>query len=180
MDIRYALLLIPLTYVLIPYFLTGSFIILGGVSLFAFISGVIIFAVISNLNIGGGAQAIASGGTFNLGLNSEGGYTLFVIVIGGLFYIGAQVITFVEPITALITWILNALLGVLSWLTGADVTFLQTNMTNIFNSTFTPELDAVYPLGINIAGISIFGALDIIMGCLFILGLYFMVSSRGK
>ena len=45
MDIRYALFLLPLFYVLLPFVLTGSFIILGGVTVLAFISGVILFVI---------------------------------------------------------------------------------------------------------------------------------------
>ncbi len=73
MDIRYALFLLPLFYVVLPFVLTGSFIILGGVTVLAFISGVILFVIISNLHIGGSGDILASGVSGNIGLNNEAG-----------------------------------------------------------------------------------------------------------
>jgi hypothetical protein len=50
---------------------------------------------------------------------------------------------------------------------------------NLSYYTSLGDLGSIYPLGITIDGISVFGALDVIFGSLFILGLYFMISSRG-
>lgn len=179
-DIKYFALIIPIFYVLIPYFITGNFIILGGVSVLAFVTGAIIFVILANINFGGKAEAVASGGAFHIGLNPEGGYSLFVIFVGGLFYLGAQIATFITPIFQLFVLIINAILGAVSFVFGINTSGLSTNLVSGMGSVFNMDLSQVYPLNIMVAGVSFFGTLDILMGCLFILGLYFMISARGK
>jgi hypothetical protein len=177
MDIRYALFLLPLFYVLLPFVLTGSFIILGGVTVLAFISGVILFVIISNLHIGGSGTVLASGVSGNIGLNNEAGYSLFVVCLGGLFYLGAQLTTFITPLLDILIGIVNAILGFIS-IFGINTSGLSTaTFSSLGNSATT--ISNIYPLGITVDNISVFGALDVIMGSLFILGLYFMVASRG-
>lgn len=182
-DIRYAFILFPLIYVILPYFLTGSFIILGGVSLFALITGIIILIIISNLNFGGqenaGALTANEGIGLNIGLSSEGGYSLFVVVIGALFYLGAQVAIFVTPILDMIVGVINSIIGFIGWVFGFSITSLQTSLVYNMGSVASPNLNKVYPLSITIQNISVFGALDVVMAIIFVLGLYFMVSSRG-
>jgi len=182
-DPRYTLLLIPLIYVLIPYFLTGSFIILGGVTVIAFISAALIFIVITNVNFGGALQVIiGTGGGANIGMNNEGGYSLFVVFVGGIFYLGAQLATFFTPILNVLLYIINAIIGFIGWLTGVNTSTLQTSLISGVGSLVSPNLNQVYPIldnRFNILGINVFFALDVIMGSLFILGLYFMIANRG-
>jgi len=183
-DLRYAFFLFPLIYIMIPFFLSGTFLILGGVTLITFISGTIILIIISNLNFGGqesgGVLTANQGLGLNLGLSSEGGYSLFVIVIGGLFYLGSQLAQFFTPILNIFLTIINTLLGFVSAVFGVSTSGLQTSLVSGLGNTATANLGQIYPLGITIDGISIFGALDVIMASIFMLSLYFMVSSRGR
>lgn len=136
--------------------------------------------VITNINFGGSLQAIiGTGGGANVGMGSEGGYSLFVVFIGGLFYLGAQLAIFIAPILNIITGIINAVVGFIGWIVGINVSSLQSNVVSGFGSVVSPNLSLVYPLNLNVQGLSVFGALDVIMGSLFILSLYFMVASRG-
>jgi len=175
-DIRYAFFLLPLIYILIPFFLTGNFILLGGITLLSFISGVIVFIIIANLHIGGNASAATVGTGLTLGLNNEGGYALFVVFFGGLFYLGSQLASFFTPILNLFITIINVIANFVSWISGTNFSALNTN--NIVGNSFT-HLNQVYNYSINIEGISVFGALDVIFGSMFILSLYFMIASRG-
>jgi hypothetical protein len=179
LDVRYALFLMPLFYVILPFILSGTFLILGGVGILAFISGTIILIIITNLNLGGSIQAVATGSGANVGMGSEGGYSLFVIVIGGLFYIGAQIAQFISPILDIFLLVINTIISFVGWIFGISTTGLQTSLVSGLGSTATHNLGNIYPLGIKVAGISVFGVLDIVMASLFILSLYFMVSSRG-
>jgi hypothetical protein len=182
-DIRYTFLLLPLLYVSVPYFLTGNFIILGGVGAFAFISGIIIFVIISNLDVAGNIQVIiGTGGGGKIGLNSEGGYTLFVVFIGAIFYLGAQITQFFTPILDIFVGLMNGFLGVIGFLSGTNLGSISSkSVANLgINSNFT-SLSNIYPTGkpFIIDGISVFLALDAIMASMFIVGLWLMVSSRG-
>jgi hypothetical protein len=177
-DIRYALFLLPLIYVLLPFILTGSFIVLGGVTVIALISGIIVFVVITNLHIGGSGTVLASGVSGNIGLNNEAGYSLFVVCLGGLFYLGAQLTQFITPILNVVVGIINAILGFIS-IFGVNTSGLQSSLFSNLGISSASNLGQIYPLNITIDNISVFGALDVIMGSAFILGLYFMVASRG-
>lgn len=179
-DLRYALFLLPLFYVVLPFFLSGTFLILGGVTLIALITGMLIFIVVTNLNIGGSATAATVGSSANISLSSEGGYSLFVIFFGGLFYLGATLATFITPILNMFVSILNAILGFVSFVSGISTTAIQTTVVSGLGSSSAINLNQVYPLSITIFGISLFGALDVIFASMFILSLYFMVASRGK
>jgi hypothetical protein len=178
MDLKMALFLFPLIYVLIPFILTGSFIILGGVTLIAFIVGMLIFIVVTNLNIRGDAQALASGGGLGIGLNDTGGNSLFIVFFGGLFYLGASLAQIIAPILTIFTSIINAIIGFLGWITGIDVSAMQTSTITSLGGTGLSNLNTIYNLDIKIQGISVFLTLDILFASLFILALYFMVSSR--
>jgi hypothetical protein len=179
LDIRYAFILFPLIYIIIPYFLSGSFLLLGGLSVFVFITTALIFIVITNLHIGGNAGAVTVNTGFSLSLSPESGYSLFVIFMGGIFYLGAQLTLFVTPILNIFTSILDTVLGVVGWVFGFDSAVLQTNL-GIGVSSLSTNLDKIYPLNIKLFGYSVFGTLDVIFGLIYIVGLYFMVSSRGK
>jgi hypothetical protein len=165
--------------VLLPFLISGSFIILGGVSLLALITGIILFIIVTNINIGGSAGVATVNTGLTLGLNSEGGYSLFVIFIGSLFYLGAQLTIIITPLLTIFTGVINAIFGAISWVTGSNLTSLQTSL-GIGGNTTAPNLGNIYPLTINIAGISLFGTLDVLFASMFILSLYFMVSSRGQ
>jgi hypothetical protein len=178
-DVRYALFLLPLFYVVLPFLLSGTFMILGIVTVLAFVTGTVIFIIITNLHIGGSGTVLASGVSGNVGLSNEAGYSLFVIVIGGLFYVGAQIAQFITPLLDMFVTIINTLISFVGWVFGTSTSGLQTSLVSGLGSSATANLGNIYPLGITIDGISIFGALDLIMASLFMLSLYFMVSSRG-
>ena len=63
--------------------------------------------------------------------------------------------------------------------TNREFNYRGTSLVSGLGTNATSNLGSIYPLGITIDGISVFGALDVIFGSLFILGLYFMISSRG-
>jgi hypothetical protein len=189
MDIRYTCLLIPIVYVLLPFIFNGSITALAVMTGTTFIFGVIVFIIITNLNIGGGGSisAIATGGSGNLklGLNSEAGYSLFVVCIGGLFYLGAQLTEVFTPIISGIFTVLNAILYIpvtIANLFGANInlSFMKASAMDTlgFGSNIS-GLNKWYNTSYSIQGISIFGAIDVFMGLMFMLGLYFMISSRG-
>jgi hypothetical protein len=165
--------LMILSYVMIPFFLTGNFLVLGGVSVLSFLIATLIFILVTNLNIGGQAGAATVNTGLNLGLNNEGGYQLFVVFIGGILYLGVQLSTLFTPIFNVVTSIFNVVFGFISWLTGVSLPVFG----GLGNSL--THLSQVYPYSLNIDGISVFATLDVIFGSMFILSLYWMVSSRG-
>ena len=175
LDIRYTFILLPLLYVILPFIFSGSFVFLGGVTLIAFIIGVVIFIIISNLNIGGSGEVLASGVSGKISLNSEAGYSLFVVCIGGIFYLGAQLTILITPLLDIFIGIINAILSFVCIVFGISTSGFQTSLFNGLGNAGNTNLGKWYPLGITIQGISVFGALDLIMGSMFILGLYFMV-----
>lgn len=179
MEFKLALFILPLIYVLIPFILSGTFIILGGVTILALIIGMTIFIIITNLQLGGSAQALASGGSLQIGMSDSGGYSLFIIFFGGLFYLGATLAQFIAPILEVFASIINSIVGFMGWVTGIDVSSLQTSTIASLGGANAINLGAVYPLGLSIQGISIFGALSIIFASMFILSLYLMISQRG-
>jgi hypothetical protein len=183
MDMRYLLLLFPLVYVLLPFLFSGAFLLLGGVTALAFIAGTIIFIVVTNLHIGGqesgGVLSANQGLGLNLGLNNEAGYSLFVVCIGGLFYLGADLMQYITPIIYLVLGLVNALLGFVSFVFGTSTSGLQSTLFSTIGSTGINNLGKWYPSGVIVCGVDFFLSLNIIMSSIFILGLYFMVSSRG-
>lgn len=176
LNIRYAFILLPLMYIILPFILTGNFLLLGGITVSAFIFGAIIFIIISNLNIGGGAATV----NVKVGQSAEGGYSLFVIVMGGIFYLGAQVVPYIMPI---ITGFLNGFITVINVI-GSIFSFslpiMSTDVLTSLNGSDGIPISNFYDLSVSFDGISIFLALNAIMGMLFILGLYFMIASRGQ
>jgi hypothetical protein len=182
MDIRYILILFPLLYVVLPFIFSGAFILLLGVTAFTFLGGIILFIVITNLNIGGGGgNDILLEGNFHFNLNDEGSYSLFVVCIGGIFYFGAQALTILSSFLNIILFLPNAIIGLVNFLSFGLVKIAAFSANNILGlgSLGLSNLSQWYPLNIQIAGVSLFGAIDAIAGVCFILGLYFMISSRG-
>jgi hypothetical protein len=171
--------MLPLVYVLLPYIFSGNFIILGGVTVFAFLAGLVVFIVLTNTNIGANLQVIiGTGGGANAGLGNEGAYSLFVVCLGGLFYVGAQLAQFFTPILTVFLDIINVIAYIPSIIFNINLSGLTAN-TLVNGRSALNSLGSWYPLNINVVGISVFGALDAVMGFMFILGLYFMVASRG-
>jgi hypothetical protein len=170
-DIRYAFILLPLLYSVIPFLLTGNFIILGAISVTIFIIGAVLFALIFSLNVGGSAEALASGFSGKFGINQEGTYMLFVLVFGGLFYgVTTFIITFLDTLVS----IFNFLLG---W-TGLTISTNGATL-GVGNYIFTSP-SIIYPSNFNINGFAVFPLLSVLMGLIYILGMFFLVSSRGK
>lgn len=171
MELKHLFILLPLIFSIIPFALTGNFIILGGISVTIFIVGAVFFALVFSLNIGGAGQVVATGVEGRLGLNQEGTYMLFVLVFGGLFY---GVTTFIALFADTIVGIWNFFLG---WLgLGID---LSGSTINMGSYVFTSP-SSIYPISFTIGGFPIFGLLTVFMGLMYILGMFFLVSSRGK
>lgn len=171
LDIRYAFILLPLLYSVIPFLLTGNFIILGGISVSIFIVGAVLFTLIFSLNVGGSAEALASGFSGKFGINQEGTYMLFVLVFGGLFYgVTTFIITFMDTLIL----IFNFLLG---W-TGLSISSSGASL-NVGNYVFISP-SSIYPSNFSINGFAVFPLITVFMGLIYILGMFFLVSSRGK
>jgi len=170
-DIRYAFILLPIVYSIMPFLLTGNFLLLGTISVSVFIVGAVLFVLLFSLNIGGSGNILASGVSGRLGLNQEGTYMLFVLVFGGLFY----------GITTFINLFLNDLIGIynflFSWVgLGIDVHGADLSV----GSYVITSPSSIYPTDLTFMGISVFTALAVFMGLIYILGIFFLVSSRGK
>lgn len=171
LDIRYAFILLPLLYSVIPFLLTGNFIILGAISVTIFIIGAVLFTLIFSLNIGGSGNVLATGVSGKLGINQEGTYMLFVLVFGGLFY----------GVTTFITTFLDSLIGIwnffLGW-AGLSITVGDASLSVGSYSFISPS--SIYPSTFSINGFAVFPILTVFMGLIYILGMFFLVSSRGK
>jgi hypothetical protein len=169
-DIRYAFILLPLLYSIIPYLLTNNFLLLGAISASIFIIGAILFALIFSLNIGGSGDILASGVSGKLGLNQEGTYMLFVLVFGGLFY----------GITSFIDLFLNDLIGIYNFLfswVGLSINVYGSSLSSGNYVITSPS--SVYSTSLTYMNISIFTMITIIMGLMYIIGIFFLISSRG-
>jgi hypothetical protein len=160
--------IVPLIFIFVPFFvvanttiLTVNLAVLGLVSLSAFVISASILSIVSNLNIT--ANVIATGGS--LGLNSEGGYQLFVLIFGGIFYGVATVIAFFyTSIYAIVSYILGLINQSLPVLTNAEATS--------FNSAF-------WNLSLTVFGVPVFLILQILFGLMYLLGLFLIISTRG-
>lgn len=172
LDIRYAFILLPLLYSVMPFILTGNFLLLGGVSATIFIIGGVLFALIFSLNIGGSGDVLASGVSGKLGVNQEGTYMLFVLVFGGLFY---GITTFISLFMDSLISIWNFFLG---WAGLGISTYDATLSMGSYVLGVSPS--SIYPTDLSFNGIPVFPTLAIFMGLIYILGMFFLVSSRGK
>jgi hypothetical protein len=167
LDIRYVLILIPIIYVILPYLFVVNLNYFTVVSLTTIVISISVTWLLTSLNIVG------------TGMNQEGTYQAFVLVTGTLFYGLSFIIGFLGGnsnnnsggATGLDQVFWNWILGTKST---TDVNGQLVN--NVVRST--PQ-NVCYPLNIQILGISFFGTLDIIMGLILILGMYFMIASRG-
>lgn len=171
LDIRYVFILLPLIYAVIPFLLTGNFILLGAVSVTIFIIGAVLFALVFSLNVAGSGEVLASGVMGKFGLNQEGTYMLFVLVFGGLFYgVTTFIITFIDILIGL--W--NFFLG---WL-GLSIALSSSSISDATYIISSPS--TIYPSDFSINGFAVFPLLTVFMGLIYILGMFFLISSRGK
>jgi hypothetical protein len=170
-DLRYAFILLPLLYSILPFLLTGNLLILGALSVSIFIIGSVLFVLIFSLNVGGSGTVLASGVSGRLGLNQEGTYMLFVLVFGGLFY----------GVTTFIVSFLDSLLGIYNFFLGWAGLGITTNGASLSVGSYSfISPTTIYSNGVIFMGIPIFPTLTVIMGLLYILGMFFLISSRGK
>ena len=179
-DIRYGFILLPLLYAIVPFLLTGNFLLLGAISVSIFIVGAVLFALIFSLNIGGSGTLIASGVSGKIGLNQEGTYMLFILVFGGLFY----------GVTTFIDLFLNDMLGIFNFFIDVInfVSFGIANLSHIgiygaslsVGSYVIGSPSSIYPTDFIVSGLAIFPILTVAMGLIYILGMFFLISSRGK
>jgi hypothetical protein len=171
LDVRYAFILLPIIYSIIPFIITGNFLLLGAISVTIFIIGAVLFALIFSLNIGGSGNILASGVSGRLGINQEGTYLLFVLVFGGLFY----------GVTTFLVLFLTDLVGIYNFLFGWVGLSINIHNADLSVGSYTlTSPSSVYPSSLIYSGIPIFPTLTVIMGLIYILGLFFLVSSRGK
>jgi hypothetical protein len=171
LDVRYAFILLPLLYSIVPFLLTGNFILLGAITVTIFIVGAVLFTLIFSLNIGGSGQVLASGVSGTLGINQEGTYMLFVLVFGGLFY----------GVTTFIVTFLNDLVGVWNFFLGwAGLSINMNNASLSVGTYIIASPSSIYPSDFIIQGFPLFPLLTVVMGLLYIIGIFFLVSSRGK
>ena len=171
LDIRYAFILLPILYSTMPFFITGNFLLLGSISVTIFIIGAVLFALIFSLNIGGSGNILASGVSGRLGINQEGTYLLFVLVFGGLFY---GVSTF---LVLFLSDLINIYNFLFSWV-GLSINIHGSDISIGSYTLISPS--SIYPTSLSFMGIPIFTALSVLMGLIYILGMFFLVSSRGK
>jgi hypothetical protein len=169
-DVRYSFILLPLAYSIMPFLLTGNFLLLGTISVTIFIVGAVLFALIFSLNIGGSGSVLASGVSGRLGLNTEGTYMLFVLVFGGLFY----------GVTTFVDLFLNDLVGIFNFLFSWVGLSINTHGASLsFGNYVIVSPSSIYPTNLIFMGISVFGFLSVMLGLVYILGIWFMISSRG-
>ena len=169
-DIRYAFILLPLLYSIMPFLLTGNFLLLGGISVTVFIIGAVLYALIFSLNIGGSGTILASGVSGKLGINQEGTYMLFVLLFGGLFF----------GITTFLDLFLNDLIGIYNFLfswVGLGINVYGSSLSVGSYTVTNPS--SIYPNSLSFGGIPVFPVLAVIMGLVYIIGLFFLISSRG-
>lgn len=179
LDVRYVFILLPLIYAVIPFLLTGNFLILGTISVTIFIVGAVLFTLIFSLNIGGSGSVLASGISGRLGINQEGTYMLFVLVFGGLFY---GVTTFIDLFLDDLIPIFNFFLNLLNYVTLGTVDFvIDVHGATLSSGSYvftSPSI--IYPTSFSVQGLAIFPLITVFMGLVYILGMFFLISSRGK
>lgn len=159
LDIRYVFLILPLIYVMLPYIMLGLFLYLGVLGVVSLILAMVTIVIIGSINISGGAATINFGG----GLNSEGTYGLFVVLLGGIFYgVGAGFNYFLQ----FIQWFSNILHFVFG---------------NVIPTITNSQLAQItfYDYSLKVFNISVFQVLDVGFGLMFAIGLYFLYASRG-
>jgi hypothetical protein len=180
LDIRYAFILLPIVYSMMPFFLTGNFLLLGTISVSVFIIGAVLFVLIFSLNFGGSGTVVASGVSGKLGLNQEGTYMLFILVFGGLFYgVSTFLVLFLNDLIGFFNFIIDAINFVSFGVGNLQHIDIHGASLSVGSYTITSP-SSVYPTDLTFMGISVFTSLSVFMGLIYILGIFFLVSSRGK
>ena len=159
-DIRYALIIMPIIYILIPYFLVFNFSFLAVIGITTILSSIFIVWILTSLNV------------VSSGINQEGTYQAFVLVVGVLFYGFSVILNLLFSNTSINSFFNHGILGSRSN-SGSNIDISNNNL--ILQS----PMSIVYPSSIHIFGISFFDTLTAVMGIVLILGLYFMIASRG-
>jgi hypothetical protein len=159
LDIRYAFIIMPIIYMLIPYFLVFDFTFVAIIGLTTIATSIAVIWALTSLNI------------VESGINPEGTYLAFVLVTGLLFYGFSIILNFLSN-TTLNGFFSHGLLGSNHHNSGG----IDINQNDLI---FKSPMAIVYPSSIHIFGISFFDTLTAIMGIVLILGLYFMISTRG-
>ncbi len=162
LDIRYVMILIPIIYVILPYIFVGDL---------SYFTVVTITTVLTSIGV---TWALTSFELVGSGFNQEGTYQAFVLVTGLIFYGLSFVLSFLGSVP-LSQWNIYTNTPVNNY--NPNYNGNKTSINNIFTST--PQ-NICYPINIlKINGVGFFALLDVVMGIVLILGLYFMISSRG-
>jgi hypothetical protein len=167
-DLKFAFILLPIVYSIMPFILTGNFLLLASISVPIFIVGAVLFVLVFSLNIGGSGNFLASGVSGNLGLNESGTHMLFILVFGGLFY----------GISTFIVSFLNELVGIYNFLFGWVGLTINIHGSSISVGKYifiSPQ--SIYPNDFSFAGLPVFLTLSVFMGLIYIIGMFFLLSS---
>jgi len=176
LDLKLAFILLPIVYSVMPFLLSGNLLLLGTISVSIFIIGSVLFVLIFSLNIGGSGQAIATGVSGSIGLNGDGTRMLFILVFGGLFYgITTFIFTFMESLIG----IFNTIFYLLTFGGFFGNIRIETYGSNISIGSYTTiSPSSIYPNDFAFSGIPIFPSLSVLMGLVYIIGIYFLISNK--
>ena len=96
---------------------------------------------------------------------------LFVLVFGGLFY----------GVTTFIDLFLNDLLGIYNFLFSWVGLGINTYGSSLSIGSYTvTSPSTIYPTSLYFDGLPIFTLIGVIMGLVYIIGIFFLITSRGK
>jgi hypothetical protein len=169
LDLKLAFILLPIVYSVMPFLLSGNLLLLGTVSVSVFIIGSVLFVLIFSLNIAGSGDILASGVSGSIGLNGDGTRMLFILVFGGLFY----------GLTTFIFTFMDALIGIYNFLFGWLGLTIETYGSNISIGSYTiVSPSSIYPNDFAFSGVPIFPTLSVLMGLVYIVGIYFLISNK--
>ena len=169
LDLKLAFILLPIVYSVMPFLLSGNLLLLGSISVTIFIIGSILFVLIFSLNIAGSGEILASGVSGAIGLNGDGTRMLFILVFGGLFY----------GLTTFIFTFMDSLIGIYNFLFGWLGLTIETYGSSISIGSYTIiSPSTIYPNDFAFSGIPIFPSLSVLMGLLYIVGIYFLISNK--